>query len=55
MPSPPVDTIPELKPTGIDSTLVAGDGVGLGDGDGSGEGDSLGDGDGREGKTGIGC
>ena len=53
--SPPVDTIPELKPTGIDSTLVAGDGIGLGDGDGSGEGDSLGDGDGREGKTGIDC
>jgi len=54
-PSPPVDTIPELNPTGIDSTSVVGDGIGLGEGDGSGEGDSLGDVEGREGKTGIGC
>ena len=53
--SPPVETIPELKPTGNDSNWVSGEGVALGDGDGSGEGDSLGDGDGREGKTGIGC
>lgn len=52
--SPPVLTIPELKPTGSDSR-AAGDGIALGEGDASGEGDSLGDGNGREGKAGIGC